>query len=132
VRIHHVQLAIPRGGEDTGRRFYAEGLGLTEVDKPADLVGRGGCWFRGFDADGAVTVEVHLGVEDPFAPARKAHPAFLVGDPAELGRLGERLAALGYDVDAAERHSFPGHERLHVRDGHRNRVELLAVAYPNP
>ena len=39
VRLHHVQVACPRGGEDVARRFYAEALGMTEVDKPADLAG---------------------------------------------------------------------------------------------
>jgi catechol 2,3-dioxygenase-like lactoylglutathione lyase family enzyme len=125
MRLHHVQLAIPQGGEDVARRFYGAGLGLVEVDKPAELAGRGGCWFRGRDGVGEVSVEVHLGVEEPFAPAKKAHPAFLVGDVATLDRLGERLAGLGFPVDDAERLTFPGYERLHVRDGHGNRVELL-------
>ena len=78
MRLHHVQVACPPGGEDAARRFYADGLGMTEVDKPADLVARGGCWFRAYDDQGDVAAELHVGVEDPFAPARKAHPAFVV------------------------------------------------------
>ena len=80
MRLHHVQVACPRGGEEQARRFYADGLGMTEVGKPADLVARGGCWFRAYDDEGAVAAELHVGVEDPFAPARKAHPAFVVDD----------------------------------------------------
>jgi catechol 2,3-dioxygenase-like lactoylglutathione lyase family enzyme len=72
MRLHHVQVACPPGGEDAARRFYGNGLGMTEVDKPADLVARGGCWFRAYDDSGAVAAELHVGVEDPFAPARKA------------------------------------------------------------
>lgn len=95
MRLHHVQVACPPGGEDEARRFYADGLGMTEVDKPADLAGRGGCWFRAY-ADGEVGAELHVGVEDPFAPARKAHPALVVDD---LEPVAARLRQLGFDVD---------------------------------
>lgn len=122
MRLHHVQLACPPGGEDAARRFWVEGLGLAEVPKPAPLAGRGGAWFRSYDGG----LEVHVGVEDPFAPARKAHPAVLLDDVAELDRVADRLEALGHEVDASERDTFPGHVRWHVRDGHGNRVELLA------
>ncbi len=37
-------------------------------------------------------LEVHLGVEEPFTPATKAHPAFLVRD---LETLRERIEAAG-------------------------------------
>ena len=123
MRLHHVQVACPPGGEDGARRFYADGLGLTEVDKPADLVARGGCWFRAHDDSGAVVAELHVGVEDPFAPARKAHPAFVVPD---LDEVATRLVGLGFEVDHSQRDSFPGHVRFHTSDAHGNRVEVLA------
>jgi catechol 2,3-dioxygenase-like lactoylglutathione lyase family enzyme len=74
IALHHVQVACPAGGEAAARRFYAEGLGLTEADKPAALVGRGGVWFRSYDERGTVRAEVHVGVEDQFTAAGKAHP----------------------------------------------------------
>ena len=120
MRIHHVQVSCPAGGEDAARRFYGEGLGIPEVAKPPVLAARGGCWFR--DGDGA-GVEIHVGVEDGFAPARKAHPAFLVED---LDATAVRLEGLGFVVDRTEEHTFPGHRRFHTADGHGNRVELLA------
>lgn len=123
MRLHHVQVACPPGGEDGARRFYADGLGLVEVDKPAALVARGGCWFRSYDDRGGVGAELHVGVEDPFSPARKAHPAFVVDD---LDEVAGRLRALGFDVDERERDTFPGHLRLHTFDAHGNRVEVLA------
>ena len=129
MRLHHVQVACPPAGEDAARRFYAEGLGLSEVVKPAELAGRGGVWFRSYDADGAVTAELHVGVEDPFTPARKAHPAFLLADLAELEAVASRLTALGYDVDLRQRHTlegFEGFERFHAFDGAGNRVEVLS------
>lgn len=127
MRLHHVQVACPPGGEDAARRFYADGLGMTEVDKPADLVARGGCWFRAYDRTGAVTAEVHVGVEDPFSPARKAHPALVVDD---LDAVAERLRGVGAEVDESQRTTFPGHVRFHTFDGHGNRVEVLAPFSP--
>ena len=125
MRLHHVQVACPPGGEVAARRFYADGLGMTEVDKPADLVARGGCWFRAYDDACAVAAELHVGLEDPFAPARKAHPAFVVDAPDEVAA---RLRDLGFEVDESQRDTFPGHVRFHTFDGHGNRVEVLAVA----
>jgi len=126
MRLHHVQVAMPAGAEDDARRFYAEGLGMTEVEKPEDLRARGGAWFRAYDAHGTVTAEVHVGVEDPFVPARKAHPALVLDGPAALDRLAAHLTACGFAVDAGQRTTFPGHLRFHVLDGHGNRVEVLA------
>ena len=120
MRLHHVQVAIPAGGEAVARRFYAEGLGLSEVTKPEPLQGRGGLWLR------SGTVEIHLGVEEPFRPARKAHPALLLDDIEALDATARRLEELGFEVDHRERHTFPGHLRCHTFDGHGNRVELLA------
>ena len=75
-----------------------------------------------YDAAGAVAAELHVGVEDPFAPARKAHPAFVVDDLDDVAR---RLRTLGFEVDESQRESFPDHVRLHTFDGHGNRVEVL-------
>ena len=120
MRLHHVQVACPPGGEDAARSFYRDGLGMTEVPKPPELAGRGGAWFR------LGVAEVHVGVEDPFAPARKAHPALVVDDEAALGVLAARLSRLGFEVDERERTTFPGFLRFHTFDRHGNRVEMLA------
>jgi catechol 2,3-dioxygenase-like lactoylglutathione lyase family enzyme len=136
VRLHHVQVACPPGGEDAARRFYGDGLGMTEVEKPEDLRARGGAWFRDSSSIGSSTqgfrsdhrAEIHVGVEDPFVPARKAHPALLLSDAAELEAVGERLVALGFEVDRSQRDTFPGHMRFHTYDAHGNRVELLSPA----
>ncbi len=131
MRLHHVQVACPPGGEEEVRRFYAGALGLTEVEKPADLAGRGGAWFRAHDDAGQVTAEIHVGVEDPFRPARKAHPALLLDGPAAPtpAALGARLEALGFPVDLSQQHTFPGYERLHTADAHGNRVEILFLPH---
>jgi len=122
IALHHVQVACPPGGEPAARRFYGDGLGLTEVEKPVALQGRGGAWFRGYDARGAVAAEVHVGVEDPFVRARKAHPAFVVDD---LDAVAASVVAAGFVVDETEWHTFSGFVRFHTADGAGNRVEVL-------
>lgn len=112
--LDHVQLAMPAGEEDRARAFYGKILGLTELEKPAQLAGRGGAWF------GNGGVEVHLGVEDDFRPARKAHPAFNVRDLASLRR---RLEEAGIPVRDDDQ--LPGFSRIFVDDPFGNRIELL-------
>ena len=126
MRLHHVQVSCPPGGEDAARSFYVAGLGLAEIEKPAVLQARGGCWFRAYDDQQAVTAEIHVGVEDPFTPARKAHPALVLDDSLELDRVAGRLRNGGFEVDDSQRHTFEGHLRFHVSDPHGNRVEVLA------
>jgi catechol 2,3-dioxygenase-like lactoylglutathione lyase family enzyme len=126
VRLHHVQVSCPPGGEDAARRFYADGLGLVEVPKPPALAGRGGCWFRAYAEDGSVAAEIHVGVEELFTPAQKAHPALVLDDVATLEQLAVRLRAAGHPVDETESDTFAGHLRFHTADPHGNRVEVLA------
>ncbi|GAB2707799.1 glyoxalase [Kitasatospora kifunensis] len=114
VGLHHVQLSIPPGAEPLCREFWGEVLGMTEVVKPPVLAARGGCWFRGGG------LEVHLGVEQDFAPARRAHPGILVNG---LRALGERLAAHGHPVQWDG--ELPGYDRFHAFDKLGNRLEFL-------
>ena len=127
IGVDHVQLAMPAGGENAGRRFYAGALGLSEVPKPAPLAGRGGCWFA--SADGSVAV--HLGVEDDFRSARKEHPAFIVAD---LDGVRARLADAGADVVDDDSLDV---RRFYTADPFGNRIEFVAEAdrgftAPNP
>ncbi len=112
--LHHTQLAIPPGAEPSMREFYGDVLGMTEIDKPPVLAARGGCWFR-FGG-----LEIHLGVEQDFRPARKAHPGILVAD---LDALAKRFSERGVDVDWDE--NFPGHRRFYAHDPLGNRLEFL-------
>ena len=118
VRIDHVQLAMPPGGEDRAREFYSGLLGIPEVPKPPALSKRGGCWFEIGD------LKVHLGVEAEFRAARKAHPAFLVRD---LDALVARLREAGAEV-IDDGGVVPGDQRVHVTDPFGNRLELLERA----
>jgi catechol 2,3-dioxygenase-like lactoylglutathione lyase family enzyme len=112
VGLDHVQLAMPRGEEERARAFYAGVLGLAEMPKPEPE--RGGCWFHGGAA------HIHLGVEDGFAPARKAHPALLVED---LAAFAAKLAAAG--VAFRPGRPLEGYRRGDIADPFGNRIELM-------
>ena len=113
--VDHVQLAMPRGEEAAARAFYIEALGFTEFAKPPALAARGGCWFASGD------VQLHLGVEDDFRPARKAHPGLRCIDlEALLARLRERSIPIREDT------AVPSTRRAFVDDPFGNRIELIA------
>jgi len=118
VKLDHVQVAAPPGCEAPARAFYGELLGLPEVEKPESMRASGGAWF----ALGAQ--QLHVGVEDPFAPAAKAHPGLSVTDE-ELDALAERLEAAGAPVTWDDR--MPGARRFYAADPFGNRLELLAA-----
>lgn len=114
IELDHIQLAMPKGGEAQARGFYQDLLGLAEIAKPADLAVRGGCWFE----QGAV--KVHLGVEAAFAPAKKAHPAFIVRDLALLAGILEQAGHKTTDGSPVE-----GYKRKDTIDPFGNRIELM-------
>jgi catechol 2,3-dioxygenase-like lactoylglutathione lyase family enzyme len=112
--IDHVQVLAPTGSEDEARSFFGGLLGLEEVPKPEALAGRGGVWFA------VGSQQLHVSVEDGFAPATRAHPAFVVDD---LDRLRSRLEAASFATrdDAA----FGGMRRFHANDPFGNRIEFM-------
>jgi catechol 2,3-dioxygenase-like lactoylglutathione lyase family enzyme len=112
--IDHVQLAMPKGEEDAARQFYCDVLGMTELTKPPILAKRGGCWF----ASGHV--QLHLGVETDFRPAKKAHPALRCSDYAELTA---RLQQAGIEIIPDD--ALPGTVRGYIHDCFGNRIELI-------
>lgn len=112
--LDHVQLAMPAGGEAAARPFYENLLGLKEMPKPEPLQGRGGCWFAGNG------VQIHLGVTPDFAPARKAHPAFVVSD---LEALRHKLLAA--DVEVVADTAVPHVHRFYAHDPFGNRLEFI-------
>ena len=119
LRIDHVQLAIPRGAEDLCRQFYVGLLGMAERPKPPALAGRGGLWLQSGD------VRLHLGVEDEFRPARKAHPAFAVID---LDRYDRFLLEAGHVPVWDD--AIPDVRRFHVFDPVGNRIEFIQATAP--
>ena len=115
--IDHVLVSAPLGCEADARRFYGDTLGLPELPKPDELGGRGGCWFA------AGTQQLHVGVEEPFTPARKAHPALAARD---VEQVADALEAAGHAVrwDTA----LDGVDRFFVDDPFGNRLEIVQAA----
>jgi catechol 2,3-dioxygenase-like lactoylglutathione lyase family enzyme len=111
--IDHVQVAAPAGCEPEARAFYGGLVGLQEIPKPDSLAGRGGCWFQ------VGAQELHIGVEDPFTPARKAHPSFVVAD---LDGLAAKLTEQGIGVRYDD--LIPGTRRFETADPFGNRLEF--------
>ncbi|WP_432039324.1 VOC family protein [Streptomyces sp. HD1123-B1] len=112
--LDHVQLAAPPGSEAALRAYYGEVLGMTEIPKPPVLAARGGVWFQ------TGPVQLHLGIEQDFRPARKAHPGLRVTGIEEFAaRLTERGAPVTWDGD------LPGHRRFTSEDPVGNRLEFL-------
>lgn len=118
--LDHVQLAMPTDGEAEAVRFYEQLLGIPHVPKPPHLAVRGGCWFE------SDTVKIHLGVDPQFRPARKAHPALLVVDLAELLRV---LSDGGVSINTDE--PLEGYDRAYVDDPFGNRIELMEPLQPS-
>jgi catechol 2,3-dioxygenase-like lactoylglutathione lyase family enzyme len=116
IALDHVQVAAPRTpeAEEQARAFYGGLLGLQEMEKPDILKPKGGVWFS------LGSGQLHVGIDEPFTPARKAHPAFLVSGLAELH---SRLEAAG--VPIAEAEPLEGVDRFHVFDPFGNRIELM-------
>jgi catechol 2,3-dioxygenase-like lactoylglutathione lyase family enzyme len=115
LSIDHVQLAMPAGEEEKAREFYVNMLGFSEIPKPPELAKRGGAWFQ------SENVQLHIGVESNFRPARKAHPAFIVDD---LDSLMIKVQGAGYETDTSQP-PLDGYKRAHLFDPFGNRIELM-------
>ena len=116
VGLPHVQVSCPAGSQDSLRQFYGQVLAMAEVPKPPVLAARGGAWFR------AGSCEIHCGVQDPFTPARKAHPGIAVSDVDGLA-----LAVGGSGAPVRRDDTLPGVRRFHPQDPVGNRLEFQQV-----
>jgi catechol 2,3-dioxygenase-like lactoylglutathione lyase family enzyme len=114
--IDHVQLAAPKGCEEEARKFFSELLGMPEIEKPEPLKARGGAWFL------CGSQQIHIGVEDGFSPAKKAHPAFVVQN---LDALQARLEAHGVQVRVDT--ALSDRKRFFIDDPWGNRLEFMEM-----
>ena len=114
IAIDHVQLAMPKGEEATARYFYCDVLGMAELTKPPILAKRGGCWFE------SGNVQIHLGVETDFRPAKRAHPALRC---SEYAALTARLQQASIELIPDD--ALAGTVRCYIHDCFGNRIELI-------
>jgi catechol 2,3-dioxygenase-like lactoylglutathione lyase family enzyme len=111
--IDHIQLAAPKGCESAARQFFGHLLGLQELGKSESLRSRGGCWFKVGDK------QLHIGVEEPFRPATKAHPAFSVDDIDAVFRALQRAG-----VHCSWDEALGSTRRFYANDPWGNRLEF--------
>ncbi len=116
IALDHVQLAIPKGGEGHARAFWGGIIGLAEIEKPAALRARGGLWYL------LTHGELHLGVQTPFSPARKAHPGFRVTD---INALADRLTAANHPFTWDN--ALKDRKRFFTTNPFENRLEFLEI-----
>ncbi|MEE9313027.1 MAG: glyoxalase [Rhizobiaceae bacterium] len=114
MKLHHVQLAIPPNSESQCREFYCVILGWEERPKPLALAKRGGLWLTNGEVD------LHLGVEQDFRPALKAHPAFLT---TNLTAIAAILAKHNHIVTWDD--ELEAFDRFYVSDAVGNRLEFM-------
>lgn len=120
IALDHVQLAMPIGKEDQARQFFCDILGFVEVAKPPMMAARGGIWLV------SGSVNLHLGVEKEFIPAKKAHVALIVEDYINLiDRLTHRNFPIKHDAELA------GVRRFFTEDCFGNRIEIIDFQSPN-
>ncbi|SER23629.1 Catechol 2,3-dioxygenase [Gracilibacillus ureilyticus] len=113
--LHHAQITIPKGAEQQGKDFYCNVLGLSEIDKPDSLKGRGGFWLQVGDK------EVHVGTEEGFDRlSTKAHLAYRVEDVSYW-----RDVLTENNIKILDSVPIPGYERFEFRDPFGNRVEMI-------
>lgn len=112
MRLTHVNVTIPAGGEHAARSFYSDLLGLPEIPKPESLRGRGGLWF---DAGG---LDLHLSVEANAGADRQRHFGL---ECAHLDALRTTLEQAGVTIDEGRPAPW---RRFFVHDPFGNRIEF--------
>ncbi|GEM49520.1 VOC family protein [Deinococcus cellulosilyticus] len=116
--LDHVLVPAPRHSEEAARKFYGSFLGLTEIEKPAALQGRGGLWFGLPDGR-----QIHVGIDEPFVPQKKAHPCFRTADLQQvMGHFEQHQVAYTLDT-TLEVH------RIFTTDPFGNRLEIVQGAH---
>lgn len=117
--LDHVQLAAPKNSEAQARAFYAGLLHMKEVEKPVGVRASGGVWFESHAA------ALHIGIEEPFRPATKAHPGLTFSC---LDEVASRLQSAGYPVQFDDR--LAPRRRFFTDDPFGNRVECIEQTLP--
>ncbi|WP_080874003.1 VOC family protein [Oceanobacillus timonensis] len=113
-KLDHIQLSAPKGSEEIAKKFYRDILGFAEEEKPESLKPNGGVWFSKGD------IALHIGIEEPFSPMKKAHPAFEV---SEINALQTYLENAGISTKWDSKLSNA--QRFYVKDPFGNRLEFL-------
>ncbi|HEX9512650.1 MAG TPA: VOC family protein [Puia sp.] len=113
-RLDHVLISIPVGRQEEARRFYADVLGLEEIEGEHP---RGAMWFT------MGTIQLHIRGEAGSWQSDR-HLAFEV---ANLENARQYLGSKGVGLSYSS--AIDGRKRFFFRDPFGNRIELLQYEY---
>jgi catechol 2,3-dioxygenase-like lactoylglutathione lyase family enzyme len=121
LKLQHASVPMPTGGNDKGRHFYGETLGLTEITPPDVLGTERFVWF----AIGDSGDEIHLYTDNRGPNSPGQHVCIQVDDPQAVR---ETLDANGYET--ADTDAIPNRPRFFTIDPFGNRIEISAILGP--
>jgi catechol 2,3-dioxygenase-like lactoylglutathione lyase family enzyme len=120
IRLQHVGVTFPPGGEAAIRAFYTSVIGLAEIPVPDAVADRGWIWFGTRDPG----IELHF-IPSDLSPDRERRHHFCL-QVESLAALRARLEGDGAEVKEPGGR-IPGRDRLFTRDPVGNLVELLEL-----
>lgn len=118
VRIQHVSIPMPEGGNEEARAFYGGKLGLQEKPVPSSLSVDELVWFRLGDDGG----ELHVFTESGESKSPGQHLCMQVDD---IQAWRDDLTSNGVDIE--ETQSIVNRPRFFIRDPFGNRIEITQV-----
>ena len=119
LRLQHVSLVIPQGGQDRVRAFYGDLLGLEEKQPPKSLAHLQLVWFIAGEGE----IELHFTPEGVPPDGTDQRHICLEVDNLEVYR--QRLTEAGIAQDEAV--PIPYRPRFFVRDPFGNLLELTTI-----
>lgn len=116
VRIQHVSIPMPAGGNAQARAFYGDQLGLEEKKVPDSLDANMLVWFRLGDD------ELHVFTEEGESKSPGQHLCIQVDD---LQAWRKTLSDKGVNIEETER--IVNRPRFFIKDPFENRIEITQV-----
>jgi catechol 2,3-dioxygenase-like lactoylglutathione lyase family enzyme len=116
MRLSHINITMPKGGEDAARSFYVGLLELCEIPKPESIRNRGGIWLRANDFDIHISVEAQRTGVDTYR-----HFGL---ECADVDAVRAKLISAG--IATEDGRPVPW-QRFFVHDPFGNRIEIHEV-----
>ena len=116
VRIQHVSIPMPVGGNAQARAFYGDQLGLEEKKVPSSLDANMLVWFRLGDD------ELHVFAEEGETKSPGQHLCIQVDD---VQAWRKNLSDKGVNIEETE--AIVNRPRFFIQDPFENRIEITQV-----
>jgi catechol 2,3-dioxygenase-like lactoylglutathione lyase family enzyme len=119
MRVQHVSVPMPPGGQEQAREFYGGILGMREKSPPSSLAQQQLVWFDAGDGGH----EVHVFADDEMESKSTAQHLCLQVD--SLAEYRNRLTEQGVSIE--ETTPITNRPRLFVHDPFGNLIEITQV-----